>query len=379
MRSKITGISLIVLIFFCNPLAAQLDNTGLEHKIEKDSTLDNPLSFSLRILAFNKNNEYFNKIVTGYTLFGTRFTPSIGYQISEQVNVQAGIFLQKDFGNNKFTYSIPYFSILYDWNNSQLLFGNYNGSIHHRMLEPLEDFERIMTDVPESGVQYIYSSDRIFVDAWINWEKMIYQNSPFKEVVSGGLVSTFDLIKKPETNLALHYQFRGYHKAGQIDVVKDQPLITRFNNAGGISYHKKYENGFIRGHKWEAYALQFIDNSWQFTLPYTQGYAYYLNGTLETKIGNFMLSYWKGDHFYSYKGGRLYQSYTTDPHSRLFEDQRELLILRVMNEFQIGEWSTLLLRFEPYWDFQNKLFEFSHAIYFNIYKTIPIKTKNKSL
>ena len=46
-----------------------------------------------------------------------------------------------------------------------------------------------------------------------------------------------------------------------------------------------------------------------------------------------------------------------------------------MNEFHIGESSTLLLRFEPYWDFNNQLFEFSHAIYFNIFKTLPIKKK----
>jgi hypothetical protein len=366
----------MLLVFYANSLMAQLDNTGFEQKIEKDSTLEDPFSFSIRVLSFNKNNEYFNKIVEGYTLFGTRFIPSIGYQLHENVNLQAGIFLQKDFGNNNLTYSIPYFSILYDWNNSQLIFGNYNGSVHHRMLEPLEDFERLLVDPPENGIQYLYNSERIFFDAWINWEKMIYQDSPFEEEVSGGLVAQYDFLKKKRSTSTLHYQFRGYHRAGQIDALKDQPLVTRFNNAVGLSHHINYQKGFIEGHKWEGYFLHYIDNSQAFTIPYVQGYGYYLNGTLETKIGDFMLSYWHGDHFYSYRGGRLYQSYSTDPNSRFFEDERKLLILRVMNEFHIGNSSTLLLRFEPYWDFNNRLFEFSHAIYFNIFKTLPI-SKNK--
>jgi hypothetical protein len=373
MQFKFIYVSIIVLAFCANSLMAQLDNTGFEQKIEKDSTLDKPFSFSLRILSFNKNNEYYNRIVNGFTLFGTRFTPSFGYQLHEQVNIQGGIFLQKDFGNNNLTYAIPYFSILYDWNNSQLIFGNYNGSIHHRMLEPLEDFERLLMDTPENGIQYLYNSEKIFFDAWINWEKMIYQDSPFKEEVSGGMVTQYDLIKNDGNTATLHYQFRGYHRAGQIDLAQGQPLVTRFNNAFGASYHKKYDEGFIHGHKWEGYFLHFIDNSNDFRLPYTQGYGYYINGTVETKIGDFMLSYWQGENFYSYKGGRLYQSYSTDPNSRFFEDQRQLLILRVMNEFHIGKSSTLLLRFEPYWDINNQLFEFSHAIYFNIFKTLPIK------
>lgn len=186
-------------------------------------------------------------------MFGTRFTPSIGYQLHEQVNIQAGIFLQKDFGNNNLTYSIPYFSVLYDWNYSQLIFGNYNGSIHHRMLEPLEDFERLLIDAPENGIQYLYNTERIFFDAWINWEKMIYQDSPFKEEVSGGLVSKYDVLKKNGNTASLHYQFRGYHRAGQIDALRGEPLVTRFNNALGASYHTKYETGFVKGHKWEGY------------------------------------------------------------------------------------------------------------------------------
>ncbi|MBK6263615.1 hypothetical protein JKA74_01105 [Marivirga sp. S37H4] len=368
------SIILGVFIFLIPSLRlfAQLDNTGLEQPIVKDTTPETPFSFTLRALAFNKNNEYFNKIVEGYTLFGYRVTPAIGWQLHEQVKVEGGMFLQKDFGNNKLTYAIPYFSILYDWNDSQLLLGNINGSIHHRQIEPLEDFERLMYDVPESGIQYKFNRPKLFLDAWVNWERMIYNNSPFEEQLSGGLVSIYELYNMERKAFKLHYQFKGYHKAGQIDTITTDPLIIRYNNSFGMSFDEKWQHPFFHGYELEGHFLHFFDDSKAFELPYKQGYGYYLNGMIETKIGDFMLSYWYGDHFHSYKGGRIYQSFTTNNGSRRFEDVRQLLILRVMNEFNIGKSSTLLLRFEPYWDIENRQFEFSHAIYFNIFKTIPI-------
>ncbi len=373
MRAKKSFILLLFIFLIPFPqLFAQLDNTGFEQPIVKDSTPETPFSFTLRALAFNKNNEYFNKIVKGYTLFGYRVSPAIGWQLHKNVKVEAGAFLHKDFGNNKLTYALPYFSILYDWDNSQLIFGNINGSIHHRQIEPIEDFERILYDVPESGIQYRYLGDKLFLDAWINWEKMIYRNSPFEEQLSGGLVAIYEIYREQNKSLNLHYQFKGYHRAGQIDTVITDPLIIRYNNVFGVSYEDRWSNSFFHGYKLEGHSVHFFDDSFVYGLPYTQGYGYYLNGMIETKMGDFMLSYWYGDHFHSYKGGRLYQSYTTHSGSRRSEDVRQLLILRVMNEFNIGESSTLMLRFEPYWDLKNNLFEFSHAIYFNIFKTIPI-------
>lgn len=56
MRNKFIAVFIIILTFFVTPLMAQLDNTGFEQKIEKDSTIEDPFSFSLRVLSFNKNN-----------------------------------------------------------------------------------------------------------------------------------------------------------------------------------------------------------------------------------------------------------------------------------------------------------------------------------
>jgi len=370
---KYSKIYTIFLLFLSlNALHAQLDNSGLEQKLELDSSYKTPYTFSLRALGFNKNNEYYNKINQGYTLFGYKIIPSIGWQLNDQLKIQGGVMLQQDFGNPNLTYYEPYFNILYGWDKNQLIFGNINGSVHHRMIEPLEDFERLLYDRPEKGLQFIRETNKIFLDGWVNWEQMIYPASDFKEHISGGLVNHYKLINNERQKLNLIYQFRGYHRGGQIDTLQNVPLIIVFNNSIGVSYEKSFSGKHLNSFKLEGHAVHFVDTSPEPELPYLEGYGAYLNASISGKMGTFMLSYWRGDHFYSYKGGRIYQSYSTNFRSRYFEDVRELLILRVMNEFSLGESTNLLLRFEPFWDFGNNKFEFSHAIYFNIFKTIPI-------
>jgi len=369
------SLSILLGLFFLNALFAQLDNSGLEQKLQLDTGYNTPYTFNLRALGFNKNNEYYNGINKGYTLFGYRIIPSIGWQLNPKLKLEGGVFLQQDFGSPNLTYYQPYFNILYSFDNNQLIFGNINGSIHHRLIEPLEDFERLLFDNPERGLQFIRETDKLFLDAWIDWERIIYPASDFKELIAGGLVNHYKLINKPQKKLDLIYQFKGFHRGGQIDTINNLPLIIVFNNSIGASYERNFGGKHFNSVKFEGHLLHFADISPQPTAPYTEGYGYYLNASISGKLGTVMLSYWRGDHFYAYNGGRIYQSVSTNFESRYFEDVRELLILRIMNEFSLGKSTNLLLRFEPFWDFQNRKFEFSHAIYFNIFKTIPIGKK----
>jgi hypothetical protein len=364
-----------ILIIFCfSPTfaQAQINNIPFEKPILIDTTASEDFKFNLRVLGFNKNNEYYNKINEGYTLFGYRLTPSVSWQFQKNFKVEGGIFLQKDFGNNKFTYALPYFNMLYSWRQNQLILGNINGSIHHRQIEPMEDFERLMNDIPENGLQFLRRTEKLFLDAWVNWETMIYPGSDFKEKLSGGLVIDRKLMQKPKQELTFHYEFKGYHTGGQIDIV-EQPLVIVFNNSAGFSWQHDLVGEKLNNIKFEGHFLHFTDQSNETRLVFTEGYGYYLNGQLSTHFGDFMLSYWYGDQFYSYKGGRLYQSISTNLDSEYSVDVRQLLILRILNEIKIGPQTNLVLRFEPFWDLQNKKFEFSHALYFNVFKTFSMR------
>ena len=57
------------------------------------------LRLSVHAFTFFKDNEYFNKIADGYTLFGTQLNPQLVYYPLKELRLEAGVFLWKDFGN----------------------------------------------------------------------------------------------------------------------------------------------------------------------------------------------------------------------------------------------------------------------------------------
>ena len=90
---------------------AQLDNSAFEDRIEIDSSRQREIYFSLKTLGFFKNNEYSNDIADGFTLFGYQFNPYFSYFAGKNVRIDAGIYLQQDFGVDDFTEIAPYFSL----------------------------------------------------------------------------------------------------------------------------------------------------------------------------------------------------------------------------------------------------------------------------
>ena len=80
-------------LFLANPLH--------EYKVRviaPDSSAGD-LRLSLNSFTFFKDNEYFNKIVDGYTLYGTQLNPQLVYYPVQNLRLEGGVFLWKDFGN----------------------------------------------------------------------------------------------------------------------------------------------------------------------------------------------------------------------------------------------------------------------------------------
>ena len=63
------------------------------------------------LLGFSKNNEYFNDIADGYTLFGYHLNPKLVYFPAEFIRIEAGALLWKDFGTNNYNQVRPTFTI----------------------------------------------------------------------------------------------------------------------------------------------------------------------------------------------------------------------------------------------------------------------------
>jgi hypothetical protein len=361
---RFTLVFFLLIIPIC--LAAQLNNEMFEQRNLIHESDSNTLSFNLRTLGYNKNNEYFSKIADGYTLFGYQINPSISYQPTKHTKFDIGLYAQKDFGNNEYSEVAPTFSFSYLMGDAKLVFGTLEGSLSHRLIEPIYDFEKVMVDRLENGIQLVIDNNWLFFDAWLDWQKMLYTGQNDQEELVGGVSMNYILMDK-NVKISIPLQLLVKHIGGQIDS-SPLPLQTYTNTAYGIilDFHNPDIN-FIEHLKFDSYYVQYNDFSGEQRRPFQDGSGVYLNMEVRTKFKvEMMVSYWKGHEFLSIQGGQLYPSESSSfKNLSVIEDSRELLILRLMHNLKIADNLTLSSRFEPYFDLINNRFDFSHAFYLN--------------
>ncbi|MCC9137212.1 hypothetical protein [Pontibacter silvestris] len=325
-------------------------------------------------LGYFRNNEYFNKIADGYTLFGYQLNPSLIYYPASFVRLEAGVFLRKDFGSSGYQNILPTFRAKVQKENWALVFGTLEGSLSHGYIEPLYDFERVITDRVENGVQFLLNTDRVKLDAWIDWRNMIYEGDSTQEDIAGGGSAALALLNKegrlgPGHNLELRLpvQFTMQHKGGQIDA-SDLPLLTVVNAAAGLELAQHYPSYLAVERLYtKNYLVGFKTVSGVERMPYENGHGLYFNAGVDTKYADAMLSYWKGNGYVAELGGKLYQSAsTTYKYPDYLEENRELLVLRLMKDFEILDNLTLTVRLEPLYDFNSSEIEFSHSFFVNL-------------
>jgi len=324
------------------------------------------LRLSIHAFTFFKDNEYFNEINEGYTLFGTQLNPQLVYYPIKELRLEAGVFLWKDFGNPVLQQVRPTFRATWTRGNNEFIFGNIRPHLHHDYIEPLYDFESVMLRPLEEGLQFRRQSRRLFLDAWVNWLRQQYVGSTYQEEIAGGLSSSFRLTGDDSpVQLNLPFQFTARHFGGQIDVVR-LPVRTYFNYASGLVARRQIGRGALQAVRLNAYGLLFADNSSIFALPFQRGHALYLNGTLETRYGDLMLSYWRGSNYYSPLGGPYYQSVASIYGTPGFTDpERRLLLVRLLRDFRVSDAAAVMVRVEPVYDFNKKLLDFSFGVYLN--------------
>ena len=354
---------------------AQLDNRAFFNRLPLGPGFERQVRLEVQGLLFNKDNEYFNKIDPGLTYFGAQLAPRLVYFPAANLRLEAGIFLQKDYGTLRFRQVRPLFTLKYANGPHRLLFGNIEGSLQHGYIEPLYDFERVLYDRLEEGTQYQYLTKNTFLDAWVNWRRQQYRFSNYQEEVAGGLSLERRLVgDSTGWLLTLPLQFTATHRGGQLDTV-DRPLQTLLNGAAGLRVRRALASRFASAAHFDGYLTYFHDYSFTYELPYRHGPGLYLNAGLDTRLSNLQLAYWQGSGYISPLGGRLYQSVSVsvaDP--GYTEKQRQLLILRVLRDYQLPGHVVLTTRLEPLYDLRNGLFDFSFALYLNFNQSFLLGT-----
>jgi len=345
----------------------QFNQSAIENRIRPDSLKTGLLALNLYNFNYVRNYEYFGLFQDGYTLYGTQLEPQLVYYAHPNLALVAGAYIRKDFGKSGIYDAKPLFSLKYQKKDLRLIFGSLEGNIHHRYIEPLYDFERKISTPIEYGTQLVLEKERLFLDAWIAWQKMIYPASTEKEEIVGGLSTETVLSDQDGWKLSIPAQFMAYHQGGQIDLLKDKPLTTLANAAAGFKIHKTYDSPFLKVLFTDNYIAGFKDFSPTKQLPYQQGYGLWLNAGASTRAGTLMLSYWAGNRFISIKGMPLYQSVSKTVFDKGFtENKRNILMIRYAWQKELLPNLYLDIRLEPHLDLShsgtNKI-EFSNSFF----------------
>jgi hypothetical protein len=256
---------------------------------------------------------------------------------------------------------------MFEWGPIRQIFGNLDGSFNHGLIEPLYDFESGLIDRQETGLQTIIDSDRMFLDLWVNWETMLYEGDNDQEEVSGGI--SFDYrFDKGAHKFNVPVQLVLYHRGGQFDSSPD-PIATLQNSAVGVDYTYEFKEGsFLKEIRSQNYYVYFKDWSPQKDqLAFRDGDGVYLNLTFATEIDlELMTSYWLGREFITINGGQLYPSVSSNyKHPDYVEQERELIIFRLMHDLHLSPELTWSTRIEPYYHFTSRKWQFSFGFYMN--------------
>lgn len=363
--------SSIIFVFFLTisfKTFAQINNNAFIFNETLDSNKNLKWKIDFQSLSYFHNREYFGKIADGYTLFGNQFSPKIVYNPSQKVSIEAGVFAQKDFGNTSFSAIQPIFTIILKKDSTLFRFGNLKGNLAHQLIEPLYNFEGIISNNLESGFQLTKKNKGNFFDLWVDWQRMIYQNSPFKEEIWGGIHWKPVIYDKNNFQLKTPIQFTAYHKGGQI-TLDNRPLKTETNLALGteaIWKRPKSGNKIV----FQNYVLGFKEQS-NVIKELKSGLAFYSNLTFETKKFNAMLTYYFGNGYSSKMGGDLYQSINKNDETNT-EKYRKLLIFKLFKDYKIIDNLYLIARFEPYLDLETGIFEHSEGLFISYKETFGI-------
>jgi len=340
-----------------------------------DTSREQQVYVKIQNFDYLKNNEYYSPIADGYTMFGFLLNPQVGYQVSKYLGIEAGAFMSKDFGNDKFNDVLPTFSLRYVKKDFKMIFGNLDGSINHRLIEPMYNFERAITNRLESGLQFVLNKPLFDFDLWADWQKMIYRESSDAEKVWGGLSGNTLKLKRGKSTFKIPFQLTVLHSGGQIDT-SIKSMTTRWNANAGVALtytpgHGKIDELFLDGRY--AGNVHYV-----FTPAQSQnvGFGYFINTGLRAHNAEFLLTYWYGYNYASDYGGYLYNSLSSAVHyAGTYKVERSLLFLRITKKIRLADHVYLTLRAEPYYDLGLNFFEYSYGFYITLDEQVWLKKK----
>ncbi|TRX71185.1 hypothetical protein [Carboxylicivirga sp. M1479] len=320
------GIVVLCLIVVWGTTSfAQLDQTWRYYYPEfKDDAGDN-LYFRLENNNFVKNNEYFSDYTEGYTMMGYTVQPSMVYYAGSRLRLKAGVHIIQYSGMDEFTEVLPTFSIHTKLTDKlELIMGGLQGDVHHKLIEPIFNPENQYTRPIENGFQFLYNSNKLWLDAWVDWEQFIFLGDTKPEKFTAGISTEFDLTKESsDFKISIPGQMVATHLGGQISNYSER-MQSLANLVTGLKVNYKIGDGFIRDIGVSTYLASYHDLTGHSGWDFTSGNAIYPVAELNYKYGTLMAGYWKAHNFLAPKGSSIFQS-TSDYKNGYYTEYRNLV------------------------------------------------------
>ncbi len=369
----------LILLLFVSQISAQLYPASFYRDTQLDTSWDNSIGFRIENSNFFKNDEYFNKIIEGYTLIGWFVNPKFVYYPEKNTRIEVGgHFLMYD-GTDNFTTVLPTLSVQHKISKSvDVVLGTLYGSTNHHVIEPVFRYEYFFTDNVENGLQFLINTKHYKGDIWINWQNFIFKGDDDQEVFTLGLSNKF-LLTNPGSNhqLSIPLQILFVHHGGQINET-DKKLQTINNDAIGLSYTYKFNGGFFDEIGAEQYYVLFNDFSGSdYQTPYLMGYGIY--SVLFAKAKGFILNgtWWYSDHYISQRGHPIFQSKSTR-YTNYYEQYRAFVTGRLMYENEVIKGLNVGAGLELYGNLYDYTVEYWYMFYINFNRDFFIKSFKKN-
>ncbi|WP_439182792.1 hypothetical protein [Carboxylicivirga taeanensis] len=350
------------IVMSCNLAWSQVDQTWRYYYPEFNNKAENNLYFRLENNNFVKNNEYFGNYIEGYTLMGYTAQPSLIYYAGSRLRIKAGIHAIQFSGMTEFTQVLPTFSIHMQLTDRLgLIMGGLKGDVHHRLLEPLFDPENQYTRPIENGFQFIFNADRLWVDAWVDWEQFIVLGDTKPEKFTAGISGEWLLSKKDnDIQVAIPAQMIVTHLGGQISNYSER-MQSLANLATGLKLNYSVGEGFIRDISLATYVAAYEDLTGHSGWDFTKGSAIYPVAEVKYKFGSLMAGYWNAHNFLAPKGSSIFQS-TSNYQPGYYTKSREI----VTNKLSFTKTFMKQIKFsamiQTYFDIPAKQFDYSYGI-----------------
>ncbi len=304
--------------------------TGQNNKSLTRSSQTKPKKDSSALFAefdnvnFFRNNEYQNAFVEGYTLLGFHLNPQLSWRLSENTKISGGIHLLKYSGITDFSKAEPVFSIEQRlFNGLRLIMGSIYNEENHHFIDPLYHKEKRFIEPMETGLQFLLNKNFLKGDIWLNWQKFIFQNSPFQEEFEVGAFISPEIIRTEDATWHLPLQFLAKHRGGQIDT-SPNPVQSIMNFAAGPKVAYRFQSAFINKIMISARYLGYRDISPEKQLDITQGKAFYTGIHFLNEFLDLSLSYWYADDFLAIQGNPIYS--VVSAVNSVHRNKKELII-----------------------------------------------------